>query len=256
MVLKQSIFEAWVAETGQQNIHLLEKVLSEEERSRGWQFHRQELREQHVVAHALKRLCIAKWLGGIDPRELRFAALASGKPILLDTPVEFNLSHTRGVCAVVLSNLGPCGVDIEAREAGRHLSPALLETMTVSEQGRILASGDPYGAFVERWVVKEAFAKFTGLGLAERFDTLCTEHMFDEDGAEFGSFRDAHLWRKQFGRYCIAVCVAVARDGAWRGNIHAASEDGFGGLTASGYEFIGVQGRANISLAATNGGPQ
>ena len=190
MVRRQPVFEAWIAETGQARLDLLEDILSDEEQARGRQFHRQELREQHVVAHALKRLCIAKRLGGLDPRELHFATQASGKPILLDALIDFNLSHSRGVCAVALSRLGPCGVDIEVRGAGRYLSPALLKTMTVKEQERILAAGDPYAAFVECWVVKEAYAKLTGLGLAEQFDKLCAEQVFDGSGSEFGNLRE------------------------------------------------------------------
>lgn len=256
MVLGSPIFEVWVAETGRPRLDLAEGILSDEEQARGRRFHRSELREQHVVAHALKRLCIAKRLGGIDPRALRFATLASGKPILLDAAVEFNLSHTPGACAVVVSTLGPCGVDIEAIDAGRTLSPALLKTMTVNEQERIQASDDPYGVFVERWVLKEAYAKFTGLGLAERFDTLCTECMFDEDTASSGAFRDARLWRKRFSRYCLAVCVTGSREGAWRQNVHTASEGGFSELTANSFAFIGVPGRADVAIAATSGGTQ
>jgi phosphopantetheinyl transferase len=252
MAWEKPIFEAWIAEAPKQQPDLLADILSEDERARGRQFHRQTLREQHVVAHALKRLCIAKWLDGQDPRELRFVTQASGKPMLLDAPLDFNISHSGGVCAVVLSSQGPCGVDIETHDAGRYLSSALLKTMTEKEQEHILAANDFYAAFVERWVVKEAYAKLTSLGLAERFDKLCTEQAFDGGETEFGTIRQSHVWRRRFTQSCIAVCVNDSGEGTWYGDIEATPDADLDGLTATRFRFSGSQDQACHSALAAD----
>lgn len=229
-------FEIWIAETAAPRAPPLADVLSGEEKERCNRFHRQELRDLYITAHALKRLSIADRLGAPDPRTLRFAAGARGKPVLRDAPLHFNLSHSRGVCAVALSQHGPCGVDVEAHDARRNFA-ALMKAMTASERKLIQAAEHPQVAFVQRWVIKEAYSKFTGLGLAERFDRLCTECELRDTGGGFGSIRNTCIYRTSFPHYSIAACVAGLPLEPWTGEVSAAPETSFGELTVRGYQF-------------------
>ncbi|ODA67376.1 hypothetical protein A7A08_01408 [Methyloligella halotolerans] len=93
------MLEVWIAATQGQDLDGLQSVLSDEERTRCTSIRIPDVRDQYIVAHALKRLTIANLLGARDPRRLRFARLSRGKPVLLDGPLNFNLSHSRGICA-------------------------------------------------------------------------------------------------------------------------------------------------------------
>lgn len=200
-------FTLWIADARQASIDGLYRILTEDEQVRCCQFRRAELMNQFIVAHALKRICIAGWLGTIDPRALSFARLGSGKPTVLDAPLHFNLSHSHGLCTVVVSELAPCGVDIEAHGTKTTVDPGLMRAMTTRERQDIADAEHPYRAFVDCWVVKEAYAKCTGLGLAEAFAELCTKQECQWTTQGFGVLRGKRLWRKTFPTYSIAVCL-------------------------------------------------
>ena len=82
-------------------------------------------------------------------------------------PLEFSLSHTRGlvVCAVALHDA--VGVDVECDRPG--LAPLeLARRFFAPVEAGLLAGLPPDGqrtAFFELWTLKEAFVKARGMGL-------------------------------------------------------------------------------------------
>ncbi len=196
----------WIADAREAATDDLDRVLAEDEQARCRQFRRAELRKQFIVAHALKRICIANSLGASDPRALSFAKLASGKPIV-EAPLHFNLSHSHGLCAVAVSELAACGVDIEVHGKKTAVEASLLKAMTMRERRDISKAEDPYRAFVDCWVVKEAYAKCTGLGLAQIFARLCTKQECVWTTQGHGMLRGMHVWRKTIPAYSVAICL-------------------------------------------------
>lgn len=86
-----------------------------------------------------------------------------GKPYFADSPVHFSISHTKGLVFCVLSrkNVGmdaePVDRPIDLRLAQKILSPG--------ELARYEAADHKQAALLKLWVLKEAHAKLTGLGL-------------------------------------------------------------------------------------------
>ena len=147
-------------------------TLSDDERERCHRFHFVADRERFLVAHALKRRCLAALVKRPADR-LAFATTAEGKPVLVDTAIQFNLSHSGDWAVLALSGNAPVGIDVEFPDRIQRSLPAEL---VYHPDDRI--AGEP-GSAAERfftvWTLKEAMAKSLGLGLGLAFPTLRLE---------------------------------------------------------------------------------
>jgi 4'-phosphopantetheinyl transferase len=141
------------------------------------------LRNQFLVTRALQRSVLADYLQA-DPRELRFAAGAHGKPALA-APFDraglfFNVAHTRGLVAVAVSGSATLGVDVENIEA-RTAPLAVAARYFAACEADALRALPPAGQqrrFYALWTLKESWLKATGRGLAAGMANVCFE--FDE----------------------------------------------------------------------------
>lgn len=163
-------------------------------------------RRDFIVAHALKRIRIAQILNTNNPNTLCFRRRPSGKPYLFGDELYFNLSHSHGVTALVVSLSCECGVDIERHRNFNKLISLSSKTMTLFERKIIEQSQSPQKTFLQKWVIKEAFAKLSGIGLREPFKKLCTSKELIKSDKCFGKLRNAAMfWKTGFG-YSLAAC--------------------------------------------------
>lgn len=118
-----------------------------------WQ--RLDGRDGHTAGRELlRRLC-----GGQMP-EIRKTKM--GKPYFPDGP-HFSISHSENhaFCAISAGNIG-----IDAEEMDRKIDLRLARRiLSESEMARFLAAQDQRAALLRLWVLKESYAKLTGLGL-------------------------------------------------------------------------------------------
>lgn len=164
----------WVDKSAHFVANTLFQILSSEERMRYKEFRNTTHRHDYVVAHALKRVRIARILGVDNPSELRFGRHTSGKPYLLDKMLYFNLSHSHGRVALAISHTCECAIDIETHRPLTALDLLIEKTMSRREKADIERAQSPLQAFFHRWVIKEAFVKVSGIGLRIPFNKLCT----------------------------------------------------------------------------------
>ncbi len=86
-----------------------------------------------------------------------------GKPYFSDGSLHFSISHTKNHVFLALS---PENIAIDAEEADRRMNPRLAgKILSPGELARYRASAEPGRALLALWVLKEAAAKYTGLGL-------------------------------------------------------------------------------------------
>jgi 4'-phosphopantetheinyl transferase len=155
----------------------MSRWLSVEERDRMQKFHAPRHRHTYLVAHALVRGALARELG-CEPSELIFENNAFGKPSLVlpasHTKLEFNLSHTEGMCVVALSRSSRVGCDVESLNQPSLEVDIARNFFTPEESEEILLQ--PPSQQVERlltyWTLKEAYIKAEGQGLSMGLDTF------------------------------------------------------------------------------------
>lgn len=114
--------------------------------------------------------------------DLRFGAVANGRPVLTDFPtLSFNVSHTRDRALIAMSRCRAVGVDIE------YVDPtidwqSLVDMVCSGRQRSYLlgaseTSGDAYSeiqrtGFFRCWTVKEALLKAVGVGLIDQLSGI------------------------------------------------------------------------------------
>lgn len=164
----------WLAEPASSDEQLLvfeSDLLSNQERGRAAKFVFGRDRRLYVFAHAFLRIVLSKYLDR-PPRSIHFTANAHGRPELDwksdNPPLRFNLAHTAGLTACVVSRSADCGVDaecIDRRIDYVQLAPAVLAAAEI-EHLETLPPDAARRRFFEIWTLKEAYVKARGVGLA------------------------------------------------------------------------------------------
>lgn len=125
---------------------------------------------------------------------------AHGKPMIADFPKHFNLSHSGDYVVCAVSD-GEVGVDIQKwvpfkeRTAERFFAPEewkLLQTLPMEQRTEM---------FYRLWTRKEAYGKYTGLGIPD----AVRENLLGEEECAGRKIRFLEMQPDQ--EYSIAVCV-------------------------------------------------
>ncbi len=152
------------------------QFLSPEEIKRHERFTFARDKRQFLVTRALVRWVLAQYLGLDDPASLAFGANRNGKPeLLIETTLQFNLTHTRGLIALAVMQVEPVGIDVEylSRQAD---IVNLAERYFAREEAKALQALpiDQWNErFYDLWTLKEAYLKACGTGLRTPLSEFC-----------------------------------------------------------------------------------
>jgi len=164
----------WVLDTGlasAADLQRAEAVLSPDELSRLRWFRREADRRAYLLAHWLAR-CVLAQAAECAPQELCFANGPHGRPCVAAPPqaasLAFNLSHSARWVGVIVSGLGPIGLDIERVDPAIDPLDMAARILTLAETDALqaLSPGERSARFFRLWTLKEAYLKARGLGLA------------------------------------------------------------------------------------------
>jgi len=199
-------------------------LLSEEERERQQRFHFEKDRHSFLVSHALVRRVLSMY-ADVDPADWQFAAGEYGRPEISAPagvpPLRFNLTHTEGLTACLVTLGVDCGIDAE-RLGRRGKLQAVAEKMFADSELETLGAldGQQYQQqFFTFWTLREAYCKALGTGLGFSKKDYAFEVAGDSRIAiSFASHRDDEQWKYwQFNLLRPAVehlvAVAVRTDG-------------------------------------------
>ena len=135
-----------------------------------------------------------------EPLTISYRYGEHGKPEITDFPKRFNLSHSGDYVVCAVSD-GKVGVDIQKwvpfkeRTAERFFAPEewkLLQSLPVEQRTEM---------FYRLWTRKEAYGKYTGLGISD----AVTENLLGEEECACRQIRFLEMSPEQ--GYSVAVCV-------------------------------------------------
>jgi 4'-phosphopantetheinyl transferase len=148
-------------------------LLDETERARHARFLVDGPRRTFALAHGMLREVLSRH-AGVDPRAWRWRENAYGRPEIAapgtaqTAGLRFNLSHTVGMVAVLVTRGRDAGVDTEHLHRAVH-DDGIAERFFAPEEVRALRAvpaGDRRRRFFDLWTLKEAYLKARGMGLA------------------------------------------------------------------------------------------
>ncbi len=160
------------------SVKLTESTLSADETKRAARFHFEVDKNRFIVAHGALRRIIGCYLHS-DPAELTFSVNDYGKPALVNSDLEFNLSHSGDFALIAVTQGRKIGVDVERIRQGISSHVIAQQYFSKSEVAELqtLPLEQRVNGFFTCWTRKEAYIKAQGLGLAlslESFDVSLT----------------------------------------------------------------------------------
>ena len=145
-------------------------ILSAEESEKHDRFYFEKDRHSYLVSHALVRKVLSSYCA-VKPEEWRFTISQHGKPEISSAikcpAIKFNLSHTDGMSAVVVTLDADCGVDVE-NITRRSKTLAVAERMFAEPEVAVMRDSEDShlnNIFFEYWTLREAYVKALGTGL-------------------------------------------------------------------------------------------
>lgn len=156
-------------------------TLAPDERERAGRFYFQKDRDHFIVARAILRAILGRYLG-LEAAEVRFEYSSYGKPFVTNKGCEdirFNLSHSHGLALVAVTRGCELGIDVEGIRAEGidfRLAEQFFSAAEVAAL-RSLPASRQVEAFFNCWTRKEAYIKARGEGLSmplDRFEVSIT----------------------------------------------------------------------------------
>jgi 4'-phosphopantetheinyl transferase len=154
----------------------LQRVLSPAERDRLPAFRVEADRVAYAAGHGLVRYALSSRAPGVVPEAWTFRTGPRGRPEV-DGPgphrgLRFNLSHTRGTVACVVTDGVACGIDVERRAGAADVELLADGVLTAAERRRLdgLEGAARRAEFFRHWTLKEAYAKARGDGVVLPLD--------------------------------------------------------------------------------------
>lgn len=142
--------------------------LAQYEADRASSLKAQRRRQQFLCGRALLRTILERHTGE-NAASHQLVSDDKGKPHCVDGPA-VSIAHSGNLIVCAVTNLGDIGIDIEVPRRQRD-TVGIAETYFSGEESRWLTT-QPADRFYMLWVLKEAWLKATGLGLAGGLDRL------------------------------------------------------------------------------------
>jgi 4'-phosphopantetheinyl transferase len=147
-------------------------LMTDEERAQEVRFYFPDDQRRYLVTRALVRTVLSRYLD-IDPADWRFENNKYGRPAIANlSPQEcglrFNISHTKGLIALGVTQWRELGVDVE-NVVTRSVSLDIADRFFAPAEVAALAQVPPQrqqDRFFEYWTFKESYIKARGMGLS------------------------------------------------------------------------------------------
>ncbi|HWK52369.1 MAG TPA: 4'-phosphopantetheinyl transferase superfamily protein [Steroidobacter sp.] len=147
-------------------------LLTEEERGKEFRFYFPDDQRRYLVTRALVRTVLSRYLH-VPPTNWRFSNNHYGRPEIANLSrgecgLCFNISHTRGLIALGVTQRRELGVDVEnlrTREVSLDIADRFFAKAEVDELATVPKERQQ-DRFFEYWTFKESYIKARGMGLS------------------------------------------------------------------------------------------
>jgi 4'-phosphopantetheinyl transferase len=171
------VYVSTILTGGTFDAHLMDrwsKLLTPEEILRSQQFKFRKDQYFSILGRALVRTELSKHCD-VRPHQWRFSSSEFGKPVVSSEfpPLRFNLTHTDGLVACVVSPDLEVGIDAE--HIAKNVDIDIGRTIFSPSEVKYLEGVPPAlsrDAFFELWTLKEAYLKTCGVGLSAPLDSF------------------------------------------------------------------------------------
>ena len=147
----------------------IDALVTDEDRQRLAALVTPRRRREYLAGRALLRCALERHTGR-PARSHRLAATPTGKLICVDGPA-LSLSHDDKLLVCAMSTAGDVGVDVQSPSPRRHTGEIARHHFSAAERAW-LERAPSANAFYWLWVLKEAYLKQLGTGLAGGLDRL------------------------------------------------------------------------------------
>lgn len=194
------------------------QMLSFDERARFEQFHFARDRQRFLLSHALVRSVLSYYCK-LPPRDWHFTEGSGIRPEIANVvgtnlELRFNLTHTRGLVACVVTREADCGVDAEDCHSLQDLTELANYTLHPRELQAFSGISEPnrLDSFLSFWTAKEACMKACGRGLTLVPNSFALAISNDSLSARVLEAPDGLNWRITLLRPTPMHHLAVALD--------------------------------------------
>lgn len=148
-----------------------ESQLSEDELVRYRRFRFERDRHIYLMAHVMLRQVLTYYTG-LTSDNISFNKNSYGRPELVTSgrlaSLRFNLSHTKGLVAAIITAENDCGVDVENCQRMNDIEAIASRFFADIESASLenMSDHDRQAGFFRFWTLKEAYIKARGMGLA------------------------------------------------------------------------------------------
>lgn len=130
-------------------------------------------KEEDKINCILAFLILKKYYKNSKNNDLNFLYTSKGKPYFKDNPIFFNISHSKNIVAVGISEKFNIGIDVEKIEnVDKDIINILYSNIEKEKYKESLLDKKTY---YKTWVMKESYSKMLGLGLYFNFNNISLE---------------------------------------------------------------------------------
>lgn len=148
----------------------IRSILDSNERKRLDRFHFPDDGHSYLVSHALLRSVLSQY-ANVSPSDWRFGQGQHGRPEIIPdnlTRLRFNLTHTAGLAACIVTFDDDCGIDAEKIRNRRDPLGIAKRMFSAPELDQLIqCDGQAFlEYFYEHWTLREAYVKARGIGIS------------------------------------------------------------------------------------------
>ncbi|MDA0909946.1 MAG: 4'-phosphopantetheinyl transferase superfamily protein [Proteobacteria bacterium] len=168
-------------------------------------------RVEYIASQWLRYKLLSECLG-VATTELRFSKTSNGRPFLIDSMLDFNISHTRDYVVIAIAKGQRIGVDVQTKKEKVDVLAIAKQYFAKSEYDLIAAKkgeGAQRDVFYWLWAYKEASLKLTGEGVANGLNRYIFE-VTESGECKKKNVQDKYYFHQQLDNHTL-LCLSFEK---------------------------------------------